>query len=322
MKFESLICPQCGGNLPRQALWRTVNCPFCHALVTKCEEMVRAEDFRQAYLRAHALEKLDPLRGPTLQCRGQRYQILQHLASGNQAEVYLAQRCGPQPMRVVLKIARSNSTPDCLKREAAVLQQLQAINTPAASYFSTRLPQLVAQGRTEFEGRTSEILVLRHPAGYWGSLAQTHENYPQGLDARHIVWMWRRSLEMLAFLHAAGWCHGQIACEHLLVNAPNHGILLIGWSAAQANCSSAAQLRDLQQLAWAMRQLLSPASLSPPALPPQLPSALSKILLAASEDQAWCASHGALGLDQAVKMAAREAFGAPRFIPFYPVPRT
>ncbi len=27
-------CPQCGGSLPRQALWRTVDCSYCKAVVT------------------------------------------------------------------------------------------------------------------------------------------------------------------------------------------------------------------------------------------------------------------------------------------------
>jgi len=315
MIFVSLNCPQCGASLPSSARWRTVQCLYCSAIVSPQVRTILAADFRAAYERSLA----DDNAASHIVCAGQRYRIITPLTSS--ASVLLAQRIGAGPERVVIKLSQS---PHTLQHEAAILHQLQAAAIPGAAYFSQRLPQLVAQGAaTGNVAAGAQALVLRHPVGYWGSLADVRRHYPGGIDPRHAVWMWRRMLEVMGYVHAAGWAHGRLAPEHLLVHPADHGILIIGWAGAQRLSVNATAARDLMQAAWSIRCLLdgSGDDGNEPPIAAAVPAPLATLLRRASEDAPWCARHGAAGIDQALKTAAVAAFGPARFLHFTPTPR-
>lgn len=316
MLAVTLSCPQCGAPLPRQALWRTVACTYCGVDVTRSEDLVQASLFHEAYLRARA----DNTGGDqAIRCLGHTYRRIARLGLGRHAEVLLAERLGPTPERVVIKLAFTGVPAERLQQEYDVMQRLQADSSPGAAYFSQRLPQPIGAGTAQDAfGQSRPALVLRHPTGYWGSLAQVRRNYPAGIDPRHAVWMWRRILEVLGYIHGAGWCHGNLAPEHLLVNPRDHGILIIGWAGAQQ--PGRAPARDLMQSAWAMRALLAGGD-GEPGIASSTPAPLAHLLKTASEDSHWCARTGAQGLDEALKTVARAAFGSPQFVDFQPVPQ-
>lgn len=314
---QALVCPQCGGALPRQALWKLVACPFCSANITLSQTVVQAADFRAAYLRAQTT----PIGAQVLQVGAMRYQILRKLGSGSSADVFLAERLGACRELVVLKLAHPHTAAEYLQREFAQLQALQASTGAGVAYFSTRLPQPVACAQVQ--GSTQYCLVLRHPTGYWGSLEQVQENYRHGVDARHVVWMWRRILEVLNFLHDLGWSHSNLQLAHALVQPHDHGVQLISFGAAEQRSTDSgahhsAITRDVMQAAWAMRALLAGGASAgdKPALPHNLAPSLANVFMRASEDAIWCQQRGALGIDRELQMAARAAFGAPRFLHF------
>lgn len=307
MDFQSLNCPQCGGVLPRQAIWRTVACPYCDATVTRSESVVDVARFHEALQRFQN----DPA-GHDARCGERRYRILRHLYIGTSSRVMLARRCGRQGEHVVLKFDNAAK----LGREHDILRQLQADTSSGSAYFSQRLPESIALGP---DGKGGTVLVLRHPPGYWGSLAEVHHHYATGIDARHVVWMWRRALEVLAHVHSIGWSHGAVSPEHMLVHPADHGVFLVGWSRAQRQAD---QSRDLMQSAWSMRALLSGqrAGDDVPAIPASVPAPLAEVLQRACSDAHWLQAQGAAGLHYEVTSAAAAAFGAPRFLHFQPTP--
>lgn len=330
MLSASLLCPQCGAPLPRQALWRTVDCPYCGVVVTRLEHVVHAAPFRAAGERAR---QIDVVGARIVRCAGQAYRILTRLGQGRTAQVYLAERAGVFRERVILKLSHDAASAQRLQREHAILVRLQADRSPGAAYFSQRLPQPVAQGRAvDHDGRECVALILREAPGFWGSLADVATNYPQGIDPRHAVWMWRRVLEVLGYLHPLGWVHGDLTAAHLLVHPDDHGILITGWADARYRGDGGGQTtnvfspaRDLMQVAWTLRTLLrgdraADALTAPTELPAATPPALASLLRQASEDADWCARLGAAGLDAELQSVARAAFGTPRFIEFKPVP--
>lgn len=316
MPFISLVCPQCAAPLPRAAYWRTVTCAWCGTTVTRSAQMVEAAGFHQAYGRVHQDADL-PSR--VVRVGPYRYGVMAGLGRGVSSEVFLARRIHPFGQYVTLKLGRDPASSPALKHEAEVLLQLQALHSAGSAYFSQRLPQLVASGvTTDGAGRDVHALVLRHPVGHWGSLADAARVLGSGLDPRHVVWMWRRVLEVLGYLHDNGWSHGDLGAEHLLVHPANHGVQVIGWAHAQRGATAATT--DLMQLAWTMRTLLAgndPATdtSSAPALPASIPAPLATLLKAGSEDAKWVAQHGAHDMLARVAEAAREAFGPPRFLP-------
>jgi hypothetical protein len=317
MDAFSVSCQQCGAPLPRQARWRTVTCTYCSAQFTHAK-VILAKRFREAFERAGTSD------GPTLACAGQRYRVLAPLASGAHTRILLAERIGALRERVVLKVWGDGAPTGRLLREREVLAQLQDDSAAGAAYFTQRLPQVVAFGVGEEPGgRSSEMLVLRSPTGFWGSLATVRASYPRGIDARHAVWMWRRTLDVLAYVHATGWAHGNLHPGHLLVHPGDHGILIIGWADAQrVDVGDAAYGRDLQQTAWSMRALLATGDGDgAPSIPDSVPSPLAALLRRVSEDRAWCAATGAQGVHDELVAAAATSFGTPRFIEFSPNPQ-
>lgn len=317
MALTTPLCPQCGGTLPRHALWRTIACPWCGATITRAAKSVQAADFHRAWLRARSVE----IPGcPTLTCGGRRYAVRVRLGGGAHAEVLLADRLDAHRERVILKTAASPAGGEALRREAAALASLQELDVPGAAYYTTRLSQVTAFSVLELpDGQQLEVAVLRNPTGFWGSLDAVQHHYPHGVPAAHIVWMWRRVLDMLRFLHSAGWAHRRLNLSHMLVHPSDHGIFLIGWSGA-ASATAAEQGRDLADSASAMLSLLRGL----PGLEPRghtIPPAMASLLQRASADPAWCTRMGASEIDRQLTTAAAEAFGPPRFIPFFPYPR-
>ena len=324
LSLQALSCPQCSAPLPRAARWRTVNCSYCGATVVRGQETVERESFRAAWRRANA----DVPGGRVLAWRGGRYRVLAPLATGEHSDVLLAERLGALPERVTFKLARESSADGVLQREFTVLQALQDLSVPGAAYFTRRLPQPLGIGVAEglasaMSDGSRQALVLRHPTGFWGGLQDVRQANPQGIDPRHAVWIWRRMLEVLAFVHGAGWTHRDLSPSHALVHPRDHGVLLIGWSRAQqatGPAHDAAVTRDLMQSAWAVRAVLHGAAPGEPGLGAHTPAPFAALLRECSEDAAACGRLGAQGIEQALSAASREAFGAPRFVHFDPAP--
>ncbi|HEY9106210.1 MAG TPA: serine/threonine-protein kinase [Roseateles sp.] len=304
---RSLVCPQCGGSLPRQALWRTVDCSYCKAVVTLNDHWVERAEFHAAWTRARAR----PAGGEWLTLRGADYRLIAPVGQGEQSTVWLAERHGTARLRAVVKIAPLSAR-ESLSAEAETLWRLQGLTGPGSSYFSLRLPQPLVRDDTSDRA----LLALRAWPGFWGSLADVLALHPQGIgDARHGVWLWRRVLELLDYLHNQGWCHGDLRPEHWLIHPADHGVHLVGWRRASRSGDPAT---DLQQSAWAVRIALSGDGDAPPALGPRCPPALARLLQRASEDRRWCRGQGAAGLMRELSAAALADFGPPRFVAFDP----
>jgi hypothetical protein len=177
-----------------------VACPQCRAMVTRSPRVVERKTFHEAWLRSRAVNGVtDRL----LRVKARTYRVLATLGDSDGCEVLSAITCGPLPERVMIKLAHDGA--NTLAAEADVLERLQLLDLPSSAYFSQRLPQLVAFGVTNGFGDARDALVTRQPVGYWGTLDDVLAHHPNGLrDPRHAVWLWRRVLEVLAYVHGAG----------------------------------------------------------------------------------------------------------------------
>ncbi len=305
----ALTCPQCGSPLPRIARWRSVNCGSCGSLITKTESIVTRDSFRQALNRARReLGGLD-----ALLCGAARYQLIQHLGEGEISQVYLARRVDSLPLLVTIKLSSSSKAGELYAREAQIVEELQQLDTNGAgAYFSKLLPEVIGLGAVEGD-HGKQALVLRHPSGFWGSLASLNERFASGIDPRHAVWIWRRMLEVLSFIHNHGWCHGDVRPEHALVHPQDHGVRLIGWAAARKGATQAEKALDLCRSARVVQILLCGAG--DRNLPDSVPGALAQLITTASMEQEFCHSHGAESLDGLLRAQANAAFGPPAFVP-------
>lgn len=297
-------CPQCGGSLPRQALWRTVNCSYCGAVVTLNKRWVERAEFSAALHRAQA-RPANASPADWLTLNGHDHRLLQRLGTGSHADVWLAERHGNARLRAVLKLQREPG--DTLAREADTLRALHRLQAPDSAYYALRLPQPLGHGRAT-GAHDGPALALRAWPGFRGSLADVLTLHAHGLnDPRHVVWLWRRVLELLGYLHRAGWCHRDLRAEHWLIHPADHGVHLVGWGAARQHADPGI---DLQQSACTARDALGTQTHAP---------AFAALLQRASEDRDWCRTLGAEGLHQQAGAAAQADFGPPRFVAFDPL---
>jgi len=312
MAWVAVNCPQCSAPLPRVAIWRSVKCPSCGALITRTEEMVMRDDFRKALQRARGGAAFS---GGDIECCGARYQLMQLLGSGEISKVYAARRVGLLPFLATIKFSSAADAMARYAREAQVLRELQTVQSDGAgAYFSQLLPELVAAGAVEGGSPAQWALVLRQPNGCWGSLAALNERFAQGLDPRHAVWIWRRMLAVLGFIHGQGWAHGDIRPDHALVQPQDHGVRLIGWASAQSGAGAKAQAVDLLHSARVILVLLCGGN-GTTRIPSQVPAELAQLVTRASEDEDFCRTQGAAGLDALWRAEALAAFGQPVFVP-------
>lgn len=323
MLLTALSCPQCGGVLPKAARWMLVTCPHCGAKVSANQHVVRRVAFSQAHDRIWSTLAADAAQRQ-VKIGDRSVRLLAPLSSGESSDVFLGEREGPFVERLTVKVARRSA--DVHRYDAAgnVLRALQSSKVTSAPFFTTFLPQVVAVGvdhRLHSEGRA--VLLLRHPSDYWGSLDRVLTHNTRGIDARHIVWMGSRCLDLLGFVHASGWTHGALSLDHLLVQPQDHGTMFVGWShASPKGTDASARARDLSMLAWSLRRLVSVTTSSDvsaePTLRDDVPAPVAELLVRMSEDHAWAMGTDARSLRDALMQAAAQSFGPRKFIVFNP----
>ena len=61
------------------------------------------------------------------------------------------------------------------------------------------------------------------------SLLEVMNVYPNGIDERDMIWMYKRMLAAIQTAHNEGVVHSAVLPQHVLLNLVNHGICLIDW---------------------------------------------------------------------------------------------
>src|SRR5581483_8994106 len=74
--------------------------------------------------------------------------------------------------------------------------------------------------------------IVRRAPRFRHTFAAVKSAYPAGIEARASIWVWRRMLEVLSFLHLSGVVHGALLPSHLLVEEGEHGVLVVGYGCA------------------------------------------------------------------------------------------
>jgi hypothetical protein len=234
--IQALECPHCGAPIAPTLAHDIVECVYCGRTLTGVPGAswgALAGTTREDDDGAVA----DPRRVCTV--LGRRYLVEGRLARGESTDVYLASRIGRVTERVVLKILRALGDADLLVREWKILHALHASEAQGAPFFHTLLPQPVAKGTVDDgDGIARLAVVYRWRSGFQHTMEDIARVYAasgrRGVDGRAAVWMWRRVLDLLGWVHHSGHVHGAVLPQHLLVHPRDHGVVLCGWSCATA----------------------------------------------------------------------------------------
>lgn len=151
------------------------------------------------------------------------YQIVEPLGLGDLCEVSAAIGHGQS---FVLKIPRVADCDALLKKEQAVLRYLH--RRSRGDLYGEYFPR--PQGTFYCRGRQCSAFDM---ADGYVRATEILRLYPDGLDGRHIAWMFNRTLEALGFVHHCGWIHGAVLPPHLLFHPTTHGLRMVGWIHAE-----------------------------------------------------------------------------------------
>jgi hypothetical protein len=155
-----------------------------------------------------------------------RYKPLRLFTAGDVADLHLAadEADVSGESRYLLKIARGPEGNAHLDTERKALTTL--LRATGDSTYRKYLPVLVdsfpAGGR-----RPQRINVFQWGSGFH-TLEEVHEQHP-ALDGRHLAWIFNRLLTVLGFCRRRRIVHGAVLPCHVLIDAANHGLRLVGW---------------------------------------------------------------------------------------------
>ena len=282
-----------------------MTCAHCGASTAPGFAVVTRKEFRDALARADREIQLQP---DDVSVSGIRYRVLGTLARGEHADVLLAERARRLTERVVLKVFRSAADVDAAAREWEALSALSTSDAQGAAHFTMRLPSPVARGVARLpSGAELPCVVTRAQPGSRWNLEDVRRAFPGGLDARHAVWMWRRLLELLGWVHESGWVHGAVVPQHVVVNEREHGATLVSWSRAAKTGDGKSVSADIVMAARSIDSLLGPTEPVPAPLRTLVDECVAGV---AGAEDAWV-------LKERVADAAAKAYGPPAFVPFH-----
>jgi hypothetical protein len=314
--------------MPPPSAVRSRRCAYCRVVLAPANGVWHPEN-------AIDDERYGDEREPRLWIGGHRYALVGRLARGEASDVFLGRRDEAMSAQVVVKVLRASRAADLLAREETVLEALAQSSAQGAPHFTRLMPEPVAFGeaRLGHDGLGGErmVAIRRWRPGFVHTLDDVRRAHGDALEPAHAVWIWKRVLELLGFLHAAGYVHGAVLPAHLLVNARDHGVVFSGFSRAvrpgerlpaltrEAKAfypddvwagGVASVQTDLAMSARAMLQLLGGNPLTATS---RVPAQFAR-LLETTAVTPWASDAWAL-VDDASNVA-RDVFGPPKFVPF------
>lgn len=332
---HAIMCPQCNAPLAPHKFARSVVCSYCGATVQLDEYSVSAELFHTSFRAWNSPQSYLISNWFSV---GDSYWALGDLiAKGEISDVYTGQRARWPTELAIIKILRDPRDAASFNNEWAVLQALQRSEAPGAETFTALLPQPILHGEiTQGSAAGQRVSVFRQISGFHHTFEEVIGAYPQGIPPRAAIWVWRRILEVLSFLHHSGMVHGAVLPSHLLVQENDHGVRLVGYGAAgplggtlrtishpyesfyPQSVRSFARLTAQLDLTMSARCLIALLGGNPEtgALPAGVPSRLARLL----QQIALTEPNGTAGMDawsirQELGTIANEVFGPPQFIP-------
>jgi hypothetical protein len=168
---------------------------------------------------------------PRINLGGRAWVIEGRLAEGDSSVVYRGRWASRLGEAVVVKVVQALADADLLAAEWSTLTALQASRVEGASHFRGRLPVPVARGIVDTD-RPRAAMAYGWKSGFVHTLTEVGQVHPTGVPGPVQVWLLKRLLELLGFVHRSGFVHGAVTPDHVLVHPRDHGATLVGWTAA------------------------------------------------------------------------------------------
>lgn len=328
---RALMCPQCNAPLAPSRFARSVVCSYCGATVQLDNSSVSATKFHEAFRVWNSPESYQI--SSWVSIGNSHWTLNNHIATGSVSDVYTGQLARWPTELAILKLLCDQKDRDRFDNEWNVLQALHRSNAPGADNFTMLIPQPITYGDISSGSHAGRrVHVFRWMSGFYYTFEDVLQAYPQGIPPRASIWIWRRILEVLFFIHNSGMVHGAVLPSHLLAQENEHGILLVGYGSSgrfgdkhhispgrfesfhkmsERSFSTLSPELDLVMSARCMVYVLGgdPETGSlPTAVPKRLADVIRQTALGNSGEDAW-------SVREELGTIAGDVFGAPQFIP-------
>ena len=213
---HAITCPQCGAPLTPHHFAKSIVCSHCGTTVRLDDDSVSAEKFHKAFRVWNSPESYNITSWVSIGDR--HWELNKCIAHGDISDVYTARRARWPTELAILKILRDRQDIDPFENEWRTLQALQRSNAPGADIFTTLIPQPITYGDITAGSHVGKrVSIFRWISGFHNTFDEVLQAYPQGIPPRASIWIWRRILEVLSFVHASGIVHGAVLPSHLLI---------------------------------------------------------------------------------------------------------
>ena len=327
---KAIMCPQCSAPLTPNRFGLSVVCKYCGATVRLDSAAISVERFRKAF-RIWNSPKTYGL-STWISIGDKHWAVNRRIAKGDISDVYTGGRARFPTELSMLKILRNSKDIAPFDNEWNALETLHRSKAAGADVFTKLIPQPIYHGDIssgDFKGKRANI--FRWRSGFHHTFEDVLSAYPQGISPQASIWVWRRILEVLSFIHASGMVHGAVLPSHLLVQKNEHGVFLVGYSSAGTESEKfqhisqnfrsfypkSAKIRLSNQLDLAMSAksviFILGGNPSTGTLPSTVPAPLAKIIQRVAlrkilHEDAW-------SIREELGEIASRVFGAPKFVP-------
>ena len=322
---HAVMCPQCNAPLAPHRFATSIVCSFCGTTVRLDESSVSASIFHDAFRTWNAPETYQVSSWITI--GGRHWALEKMIAQGDISDVYTARLARWPTELVIVKLLRDPQDAGRLDNEWQALQTLHKSSAPGADTFTRLMPQPVVHGDIPaglFAGRRASI--FRWASGFYHTFEAVIQAYPQGIPPRAAIWVWRRILEMLSFIHASGMAHGAVLPENCWFRRTTMACVWSDTALPDGQRKAGAippirtfypkpPNRDLSMSARCIAAILGgdPETASlPRTVPAQLAEIVRRIALS---EPASVPGQNAWAIREELGELAREVFGPPQFIP-------
>lgn len=167
--------------------------------------------------------KVDPV---VIKSRKREYTVGDLIVSTDIANLY---HCNWQEEGIekhgIFKVARDAVDNEFIDNEGRILKLFDSPGQDPGlrAYVSTIIEAFAYKDTTSSVVRSANIQPFGE--GLY-SIKEVLEKYPNGIDPKHVAWMWGRLLLALGYIHENGVIHGAILPPRVLIHPEFHGLVL------------------------------------------------------------------------------------------------
>ncbi len=130
--------------------------------------------------------------------------------------------------KALVRVANTEHDNPFLNNEIRILDRLHRKVADKELGYWRYLPYVLGR----FQAGNRNGIIYRWFEGVTATNIRFNRLHKDGLDQRHMVWIYDRMINLLGFAHNRGIVHGRIEPDRLLVRPSNHNVMLTGWGQA------------------------------------------------------------------------------------------